>query len=135
MSNAVNPVKAELEMKKIYFDRIDYRRDVIDPHELNYQINFKREICKHDDDTYTVSLLCNIAESKNQSIELHIRIVGYFRCVCDDENMRKTLVKKNTVAILFPYLRSHITLVTTQPDMPPIVLPPMNVAEMFKDDD
>ena len=39
------------------------------------------------------------------------------------------IIKKNTVAIMFPFVRSQISLLTTQPDMVPIVLPPINTAK------
>ena len=42
------------------------------------------------------------------------------------------LIKENGVAILFPYLRSEITLLTTQPGFQPIVLPAVNIAKMFQ---
>ena len=35
--------------------------------------------------------------------------------------------KKNTVAILFPYVRSAFTLLTAQPGMEPVVLPALNI--------
>ena len=34
-----------------------------------------------------------------------------------------------TVAIMFPFIRSQITLLTTQPGMTPIVLPPINTTK------
>ena len=42
------------------------------------------------------------------------------------------LFKENGVAILFPYLRSELTLLTTQPGFQPIVLPAVNIAKMFQ---
>lgn len=47
----------------------------------------------------------------------------------DEEN--RTLIERNTIAIMFPYLRSYVSTLTTQPGMAPIVLPPMNVVAML----
>lgn len=41
--------------------------------------------------------------------------------------MKEVIVTKNTMAILFPFLRSQVTLMTAQPDMVPIVLPLINI--------
>ena len=37
------------------------------------------------------------------------------------------ILKANTVAIMFPYIRSQISLLTTQPGLHPVMLPPMNI--------
>ena len=43
------------------------------------------------------------------------------------------IIEKNTIAIMFPYIRSYISMITTQPGMNPIVLPQMNIAAMVND--
>ena len=43
--------------------------------------------------------------------------------------MEENIVKTNTVAIMFPFIRSQVTLLTTQPGMTPIVLPPINTTK------
>lgn len=43
------------------------------------------------------------------------------------------MLEKNTIAIIFPYIRSYISIITTQPGMPPIVLPAMNIIAMVND--
>lgn len=41
-------------------------------------------------------------------------------------------LKSNAVAIMFPYIRSEITLLTSQPGMEPVMLPPINVNALMK---
>ena len=41
-------------------------------------------------------------------------------------------LKPNAVAIMFPFLRSQISLLTTQPDMIPVVLPAININKLLK---
>ena len=38
------------------------------------------------------------------------------------------LSRQNATAIIFPYIRSQISLLTAQPGMKPVVIPPMNIA-------
>lgn len=133
MSTSSKSVKAALHLEKMYFDKIDYRRNGIVSGEPEYRINFSREITVNSDDEFVASLQANISD-ENDTMELHVRIVGEFRCELGENNhLRDSFVNKNSIAILFPYLRSQISLVTTQPDMQPIVLPPMNIVDMFND--
>ena len=41
------------------------------------------------------------------------------------------LIERNTLAIMFPYFRSYVSTLTTQPGMTPIVLPAMNIMTML----
>ena len=47
----------------------------------------------------------------------------------DSYEREKTIIEKNTIAIMFPFVRSQVSLLTTQPNMVPIVLPPINTAK------
>ena len=38
----------------------------------------------------------------------------------------------DAVAILMPYLRSELTLLTAQPEMESVVLPPFNINKMLE---
>ena len=48
-----------------------------------------------------------------------------------DETDNYPLIERNAIAIMFPYLRSYISSLTTQPGMQPIVLPPINIMELL----
>ena len=43
------------------------------------------------------------------------------------------LYQKNSVAILMPYLRSEISLLTAQPETETVVLPVFNINRMMDD--
>lgn len=66
--------------------------------------------------------------------ETEICIQGVFTFVSDpklDEETKKTLIHKNSVAIMMPYVRSELTLLTSQPDVEPVVMPPLNINAML----
>ena len=50
----------------------------------------------------------------------------------EQANKRDVLIRQNAVAILFPYLRSQVSLLTTQPGVEPVILPPLNIAKMVE---
>lgn len=131
----VSGVPASLKLENMFFSKIEYFREE-DFQKTDYTIQFNREIKKSEENPqkYRVALESNIKD-KNGRMELNIEIVGIF--ISDyneqDADLIKSIIQDNTTAILFPYLRSQISLVTTQPEFSPIILPPMNIVEMFKE--
>lgn len=123
-----------LNLQRLSFAEIKYSRDLSAPLETEYEMNFNRNISTYEDPThFRVALTANIWSKNEKSIKLTVTLVGFFTCDCEDEAIKTNLVNNNTIAILFPYLRSQISLVTTQPDIPPITLPPMNIVAMFQE--
>ena len=78
-------------------------------------------------------------ESTPESVapfSLHLVMTGSFVLEMDQENeeMRKTLINNNTVAIMFPFLRSAVSTLTTTANFPPLLLPVINLAAFLNDD-
>ena len=60
---------------------------------------------------------------------------GYFAFdKADDltEEQKESIIKKNTVAIMMPYMRSQLSLLTAQPEVECVVLPPFNIVKMME---
>lgn len=55
------------------------------------------------------------------------------RAIFTTQQVNMDILEKNTIAIMFPYIRSYISIITTQPGMNPIVLPAMNIVAMIND--
>ena len=58
---------------------------------------------------------------------------GFF----DMENLesvseKEALIHKNAVAIMMPYLRSEVSLLTSQPETDVVVMPVLNISKMIK---
>ena len=79
-----------------------------------------------------------LINDENNALRLSVELVGTF-AFSNSENVNKNLydnlINKNAIAILFPYLRSQVTLITSQPNMTPIILPPININTLLKNDD
>lgn len=70
------------------------------------------------------------------STSLEIVVSGIFEFKADLEpDLKEVIITKNTMAILFPYLRSQVTLLTAQPDIEPVVLPPININALLQNMD
>lgn len=122
--------ESTITLNRLFFDESAYYCRKDDVKETNLEVNFTREISKTGEHAYRVSLRC-IAKNKDESVELRVRVVGLFSFDGEGKEQEKALISRNTMAILFPYLRSQIALMTAQTDSPKFVLPPMNISEMF----
>lgn len=69
-------------------------------------------------------------------MSLEVILVGEFVLLEESntipEEEKKSILEKNTVAIMFPFLRSQITLITAQPNMPALNLPPLNINALLE---
>jgi len=122
----LNKVKSNLKMNKFYFKNYSFERlAVIEDGE--YDINLEREINKIAEHTYEVTLTTDIVK---HDIKLNVVAKAEFLYEAEEYSREKSLVETNTVAIMFPFVRSQVTLMTSQPGMVPIVLPAINVTKL-----
>lgn len=87
-----------------------------------------------EDEKYKVTLVIN--GIKEKEYEFEISLSGFFILENAEDlpdDLKQSLIKKNTVAIMMPYLRSQISLLTAQPGTESVVLPVFNVNKMIKD--
>jgi preprotein translocase subunit SecB len=117
-----------LKLQHCVFDEISFKRKGF---RNNNQAQFKIAInifC-YKEHEYCVSLI--VAGEKPEEYDIVIRLSGYFAVVGSDAKISEdTLIKKNAVAILFPYIRSEISLLTSQPETNVEILPVLNVSEI-----
>ena len=107
----------------MYFEKIQFNR-------LG---NFSTEPGVEDEAEYRLILSANLVDKDRNSVEINISLVGeFYVTTLNNEYNAERLVSENGVAILFPYLRSEITLLTSQPGFNPVILPAVNIVEMFK---
>ena len=94
--------------------------------EAELGVSVDRRLEKDETDNYRILLgitVCN--ESKTLVAEA--KCLGVFKT----SNDNYPLIERNAIAIMFPYLRSYISSLTTQPGMQPIVLPPINIMALL----
>ena len=71
---------------------------------------------------------------KLEEYTFEISLSGFFSIEADEElteDLKNTLITKNSIAILMPYLRSEVSLLTAQPEVDCVVLPAFNVNNML----
>lgn len=93
---------------------------------------FKRQVRKVDDDTAIVNLGFYISNPKNDMpFFMEIDIEGLFHLENWEQPEQLPIITSNAIAILFPYLRSIVSMVTANANISPYVLPVMNITALF----
>ena len=107
------------------------------PQGSEFELNpiFMRGIQKIDDGHYLLSLgvQIGIEDNNNMPFAIELFIEGSF-LLKNFENEEKA-IKINAVAILFPYLRSTLSMFTSLMNINPIVLPTINLVKMFENEE
>ena len=130
MENNID-AKSILNLDRLVFDTIQFSRKGFkndNALEIQLEANISQ---KNEQEVYRVSLL--LKGDKPEEYNFEICLTGYFSFDCKDnlkEEQKQILVSKNTLSILMPYLRSQVSLLTAQPEMDCVVLPPFNIGGM-----
>ena len=107
-------IKSKLEMLDLFFS--------------DFSMKYNKKSGKRNINT---SFKVNYAEKKddNECLELNLTTIAFFKLNREgiNEETATGILRKNTVAIMFPFIRSQISLLTTQPGMTPIMLQPLDV--------
>lgn len=123
-----------LQLDKIVFDKIEFKRLGFSSEkelELEIQSNISQ---KQNAEIYRVTLI--LKGNKPEEYIFEISLTGFFSFEAENaiqEERKNTLVTKNAIAILMPYLRSEVSLLTAQPGIECVVLPAFNVNKILED--
>jgi preprotein translocase subunit SecB len=126
--------KASFSIERYYFDKviIDTQNHTSD----KLFVDFKPTgVFNPNNSTYTLSFdfFAYTSEGENSLPFVNIKCNGVFQFSNVDvlEDI-PPFFYRNSVAILFPYLRAFVSIVTNQANTPPIVLPTMNLVSLEK---
>lgn len=115
----------DLCFEKIAFDRIGPKNMNSEEHKISVRIGENIE-----ERVYRVVLSIHTIKKDEYNLEVSLRGIFSFNKEIDS-NEKREFIKSNAVAIMMPYIRSELTLLTSQPGVDPIVLPPFNVQAML----
>ncbi|MGN0408072.1 MAG: protein-export chaperone SecB [Bacteroides sp.] len=121
----LSEMKSNLKMNDLYFSSCSVEREC-KVKNGECKADLQRNITKTGEHQYDVELKLIVKKS-----DLSVSIVAraHFEYEADKYELEESIIKSNTVAIMFPFIRSQVTLLTTQPGMAPIVLPPINTTK------
>ena len=103
-------------------------------HRIQVKPHFNRDITKRDQHSFILTLSISFDDYKEDiPFYLDVQISGVFNVENWENEPALTVSKLNGTAILFPYLRSLVTTITANANVPPYILPITNPAKLFQD--
>lgn len=127
-------IKSVLKLEKLVFDKLLFERKGF-LSKSDFQFALESKISQREnEDVYKVTLI--LRGTKNDEYAMEISLSGFFAFSSDaslSASAKKELISKNTVAILMPYLRSEVSILTAQPETECVVLPPFNINNLMSE--
>lgn len=126
----------KLQMNQLYFSKFDFAYDGKEE-DTDYRTSFQIEyaVNRKDASKFRITIDTSV-KNKSESIVLNLQTVGVFTIVNDGDDTNNDidehLIKVNTVAIMLPFIRSQISLLTAQPGLKPVLLPPININALME---
>lgn len=121
----INDMKSNLKMSNLYFSKclVEHSSSISNG---EYSADLQKSITKKAEHTYDVELKLSI---EKEDLKLLVVANAGFVYEAETYEREEAVVNTNTIAIMFPFIRSQVSLLTTQPGMTPIVLPPINTSK------
>ena len=128
--------ECKLQMNELYFSKYDFVQTRAD-NDTDYKTSFQIEyaVNSHNSSKFRIIIKTTL-KNKTESVILNLETTGVFTIDKEglNDDIEEHLIKVNTVAIMFPFIRSQISLLTTQPGFEPILLPPININALMGTD-
>lgn len=123
----IETMRSELKMNELHFPECYVKREAeIQSEKLN--IDIEREIEQVSDVEYDV-LVKVFIDKPAKDLEISVVAKARFSIDNTDVQLVQRIIRQNTVAIMFPFIRSQISLMTTQPGLTPVILPAINTTK------
>ncbi|MEC1718771.1 protein-export chaperone SecB [Schinkia azotoformans] len=138
-------MKAVLQFRDYHVLETTYKNNpyktVEEEKPLHPNIFFKLDVNPENISQAIVGLGIELGDSnlKETSFYVKVRISGLFEILSEidvvNENQIINFYKVNAVAILFPYLRSLVSDITSKGSEAPVILPTLNIAAMINENE
>ena len=117
--------ESPLRLKRFAITKGKFECSVDCPEDITRKVSPKYQMDDMGDGDYLVELTLRIADEEKYFFVEATAQATFFM-----EGSKGDRLAQNMLAIMFPYLRSYVSLLTTQQEIPPIVLPTMNIVAM-----
>lgn len=120
----LNKMASQLKMQNLYFSECSIKR-ALNITDNKLSMSLKQQPQKTGEHSYSIAFILTVQNS-DHTLDINVCANADFELEAEDYSVEEELIKKNTVAIVFPFIRSQVTLLTSQPNMQPIIIPPIN---------
>lgn len=121
---------SSLTLDHIVFDYIHFDRKNFLVKDNNRNINTSVRVGMEETDSTSYRVVLGVMVENPDGYTVEVQATAYIS-IDETLNVPEKTIKKNVAAILFPYVRAQLTLVTSQPETEPIVLPAVNVSTII----
>ena len=136
------PVKSALQFVGYDVSKLQFEKNLffVGDGEVQITPKFKKEVIELDENMISVTLgvLIENTETNSTPFNLCVELTGHFNAKFtgeESQSFREQLINQNTVAILFPFLRSTVASLTLAANISPVILPIINLAGAFEKPD
>lgn len=124
--NITTNYESMLVLKTIMITEGTFKRTEGSLDDVELRVNVSHNVKQISEREYKITLELSVADPDGK---LSVFVKGM--AVFETEQENQMLIERNTLAIMFPYFRSYVSTLTTQPGMTSIVLPAMNITAMI----
>lgn len=125
-----NFTKAAFSIENYFFDKVNI--DLTKKLSKDLSLSFNTEgLFKGNDAIYELIFTLNVHSDKSKAPFITIQCRGIFKfheAITFDSI--PTFFYSNSIAILFPYVRAYVSMVTTQANIPGVILPTLNLSSL-----
>lgn len=129
-------IKSSLKFTNYIVDTIEFKSNFDfsgKDKDIDFDINSD---CTFEDDNFILSLELIIfpnAETNDYPFTMRVKIIGLFEVEHGiQEITKKDFAERNSIAILFPYLRALVSVYTSNANIGNLILPPINVVKYLE---
>ena len=124
--NIKTDYESPLVLKNIIITEGHFKRKEHPLENLELKVGVSHDVERLSEREYKITLELNVADPE-EKLSVFVKGMAIF----ETKQENQMLIERNTLAIMFPYFRSYVSTLTTQPGMTPIVLPAMNIMTML----
>ena len=124
--NIKTDYESPLVLKNIIITEGHFKRNEDSLENLELKVGVSHDVERLSEREYKITLELNVADPE-EKLSVFVKGMAIF----ETQQENQMLIERNTLAIMFPYFRSYVSTLTTQPGMTPIVLPAMNIMTML----
>lgn len=124
--NITTNYESPLVLKNIMITEGTFKRSEDSLEDIELRVSVSHNVEQLSEEEYKITLELNVADPDGK---LSVFVKGM--AIFETKQENRMLIERNTLAIMFPYFRSYVSTLTTQPGMTPIVLPAMNIMAML----
>ena len=124
--NIKTDYESPLVLKNIISTEGHFKRNEPPLENLELKVGVSHDVERLSEREYKITLELNVADPE-EKLSVFVKGMAIF----ETKQENQMLIERNTLAIMFPYFRSYVSTLTTQPGMTPIVLPAMNIMTML----